>query len=442
LPPKQEPLPFAPDEEPVFFQNEFEPVLPGKPDLRGRHFIARRGNLHIFIVDDHTVAFAPSGGRADDSFVALCVQLLRRPQKGPLDGALAEAAKKRTVVAGLNLEALAKSLPEKLPAEAELFRPFFGARSALVSLDLGDELKATFAVDAGDADPKKIEDGINSLLSAAKGAMPNWKKEARKLSTSELALLLLAQGEKALEKAAVERQGGMVRVATAVKPDGAFEAALKAAMAQVQVARERSISQNNLHQLSLAVMNFESAMGRFPFPGIGKNGAPLGKGNNNPNLSWRVAILPYIEQAQLYNQFKLDESWDSEHNKALIPKMPKIFAPVNGVTAEKGHTFYQIFTGREAMQPGMLFPGSFPDGTSNTLMIVESGDAVPWTRPEDMLYDSKKPLPKLGGLFGGDFHAAFCDGSVRYIRKSIPEKALRALITPAGGEAIDWDWDK
>ena len=148
-----------------------------------------------------------------------------------------------------------------------------------------------------------------------------------------------------------------------------------------------------------------------------------------------MAILPYIEQNDLYQQFKLDEPWDSDHNKKLIEKIPKIYMPLNGVKTEKGNTFYQIFVGREAMQPGMTLL-SFTDGASNTLMIAESGDSVPWTRPDDMVYDSKKPLPKLGGLFGGNFNAAFMDGSVRYIRKTIPEKVLRKSVdhAPAGGE--------
>src|SRR5262245_59728137 len=81
----------------------------------------------------------------------------------------------------------------------------------------------------------------------------------------------------------------------------------------------RRTSQNNLKMVRLAMHNFHDAMGRFPAAtAYAKNGKPL--------LSWRVAILPYIEEDALYRQFKLDEPWDSPHNKKLIAKMPKIYA--------------------------------------------------------------------------------------------------------------------
>jgi hypothetical protein len=311
----------------------------------------------------------------------------------------------------------------------------------MLSLDLGKELTGTFTFQAANvADARKIEDALHGSIAALKRGIPEWRKDARRSTLPELTVLLIDQIELAVAKLQVKQVDATITATTALKPDEAFTAALKAGMAQVKVAREKTISQNNLKQMGIALHGYHDANGRLPFPGIAKFGAPLGPGNNNPNLSWRVAILPYIEQGQLYQQFKLDESWDSEHNKRLIERMPKVFAPLNGVKAEKGHTFYQTFTGREALKPGMKFT-DITDGTSNTLMVVESGDSVPWTRPEDMLYDSKKPLPKLGALFSGDFNALFMDGSVRFVRKSIDEKILRALITPAGGEVVG-DWDK
>jgi hypothetical protein len=79
------------------------------------------------------------------------------------------------------------------------------------------------------------------------------------------------------------------------------------------------------------------------------------------------------------------------------------------------------------------------DGTSNTLMIVEAGEAVPWTKPEELIYLPDKPVPKLGGLFRDGFHACYADGSVQHISKEIfkDEPVLRALITRNGGEAVD-----
>jgi prepilin-type processing-associated H-X9-DG protein len=204
--------------------------------------------------------------------------------------------------------------------------------------------------------------------------------------------------------------------------------------ASADEARDRATSVNNLKQLALAVIVYaDSHKGRMPAHAIySKDGKPL--------LSWRVAILPYIEQQQLYQQFKLDEPWDSENNKKLLDQMPKIYAPL-GVKTKDGHsTFYQVFHGKMAAfegKEGMRFPASFTDGTSNTLLVVEAGEAVPWSKPADVDFDPAKPLPKLGGLFPKGFNTAFADGSVRFIKKGVDEKTLKALITRNGGEVVN-----
>jgi hypothetical protein len=68
------------------------------------------------------------------------------------------------------------------------------------------------------------------------------------------------------------------------------------------------------------------------------------------------------------------------------------------------------------------------DGTSNTLGVVEAGPPVPWTKPEDIPFDSKKPLPKLAGPFSNALHVAFLDGSTYALRRNIKEGELKILI--------------
>src|SRR5262245_25846966 len=188
---------------------------------------------------------------------------------------------------------------------------------------------------------------------------------------------------------------------------------------------------NNLKQLAIAWHNYESVYGHLPSNEYGKGKMPL--------LSWRVQILPYIEEEALYKQFKLDEPWDSDNNKKLIDKMPKIFAPVRG-KADVGMTFYLSFTGKNAvLKPGQKATlAGITDGTSNTLMVAEAAKPVIWTKPDDLPFDGKD-LPALGGMFDGKFHAAFCDGSVSRFRKGVNEKTLRCLIDPQDGEIVDRD---
>jgi hypothetical protein len=133
----------------------------------------------------------------------------------------------------------------------------------------------------------------------------------------------------------------------------------------------------------------------------------------------------------------MDEPWDSETNKKLIDKMPKIFAPIR-VKADAGMTYYQTFTGKHGLfKPGKkLTLANIPDGTSNTFMIVESAKPVIWTKPDDLPFDGKD-APALGGLFDGKFHVSMCDGSVRRCRKGVELDLLRRLIDPADGEVVN-----
>ena len=198
---------------------------------------------------------------------------------------------------------------------------------------------------------------------------------------------------------------------------------------------DRQTSKENLKLIGLAMHNYHDTYGRFPLAAVyAKND----KDRKKPLLSWRVAILPFIEEDKLYGEFKLDEPWDSDHNKKLLPRMPKIYGRSDAKS--DGSTFYQVFVGKNAAFDDGLKKinfAHFTDGTSNTLLVVEAAKAVPWSKPEDLPYDPDKPLPKLGGLFDDGFHALFADGWVQFIKKDIEEKTLRALITRNGGEIVD-----
>jgi hypothetical protein len=210
-------------------------------------------------------------------------------------------------------------------------------------------------------------------------------------------------------------------------------AALQLAAQKARGAAGRAQSMNNLKQLALAMYNYSDVAKHFPPPA---NRGPDGK----PLLSWRVAILPYIEQGQLYNQFHLNEPWDSPHNKALIGKMPALFR-LPSSKAAPGMTNYVVPVGGGALYSST---GEEPtlkdisDGTSNTIMLVGVDDkhAVIWTKPDDMPFDPQDPKKGIGSVYREGFPAAFCDGSVRILRSTIDPTTLKALFTRAGGEVI------
>ncbi len=215
------------------------------------------------------------------------------------------------------------------------------------------------------------------------------------------------------------------------------EATLKPLFAEIEKSARRTEGDNNLKQIGLAMLNHEAAMGTLP-------PAALCDRSGKPLLSWRVAILPYIEQENLYRQFKLDEPWDSPNNSKLLAMMPKVYA-LPGREAKKGETFFRVFAGPNTpYPPELLRTGGgpslvqFTDGTSNTLLVVESSDSTPWTKPDELTVDPMKPLPKLGGALPDGFLALFADGSVHVLPKKIPEKTLRNLIDPNDGNVVDW----
>jgi RNA polymerase sigma factor (sigma-70 family) len=160
--------------------------------------------------------------------------------------------------------------------------------------------------------------------------------------------------------------------------------------------------------------------------------APLSR---KPLLSWRVALLPFLGEEELYKQFRLNEPWDSPHNIKLLPKMPKIFAPPGLKTREPYTTFYQVFVGPRAAFEKLQVTriSNFLDGTSNTLFIAEAAHAVPWTKPVDLSFDPNEPLPELGGIFPGIFNAALADGSVHaFSTKGDPETLRKAIMRDDG----------
>jgi prepilin-type processing-associated H-X9-DG protein len=226
---------------------------------------------------------------------------------------------------------------------------------------------------------------------------------------------------------------GQVQKAESQEQDPA-QKAKAAAKKAAEVREARAKSENNLKQIALAMHNIASLSNPPRFPGAAirdKDGKPL--------LSWRVAVLPYLEQQALYEKFHLDEAWDSPHNKALLKEIPDVYVPVIRSDEPKISTYYQVITG-----PGALFESKegpsildITDGTVNTLMVMEAGSPVPWTKPEDVTYDKEKPVPKLGRLFRGGFNAAFADGSVHFLSAAIREQVMRAVITRNGGEIID-----
>lgn len=203
----------------------------------------------------------------------------------------------------------------------------------------------------------------------------------------------------------------------------------------LELAAAKQVSINNLKQMALAIHAYHDTFGRFPAAGHTIDKSKVPPPNSMDAASWRVQLLPYIEQAALWNQIQthpqaeIPESVASTAIRTFVNPMQK----KNPTTK----TNYRVFVGGGSIfEPnGRVTMNQVADGTSNTILIVEAAEAVDWSKPEDLMIDGNKPLPKLG-IFPGGFHAAMADGSIRWIPSDTPEHVIRAMITRAAGEAI------
>lgn len=208
--------------------------------------------------------------------------------------------------------------------------------------------------------------------------------------------------------------------------------AMLPAVTAARAAAYRAQSVNNMKYIGLAMHNYANTDGRFP-PAVGY------KPGSKVPFSWRVAILPYLDQQnELYKQYDFNEPWDGPNNRKLLDRMPQVYARP-GDQPDTRHAAYFVLTG-----PDTAFPPDGPgvklvditDGTSNTIMTVEAKRDIPWTKPEDIPYDAAKPVPELGGFNPDGFNVGFCDGPVRHMSNRVNEAVLRALMTRSGGEVI------
>lgn len=190
---------------------------------------------------------------------------------------------------------------------------------------------------------------------------------------------------------------------------------------------------NSLRQIALAMHNFHSAHGHFPPQALADE-----KGQRL--LSWRVLILPYIDHADLYQRFRLDEPWDSEHNRKLIPLMPEIYGPAGAEQIGMTKIVAPLTEGSVFGRKGAVVKLSeIKDGAGNTILVTEasSAAAVVWTKPADLKIDVGNPLAMLVGGNADSFRACMCDGSVRVISGAVTSELLNAVLTFDGREPVD-----
>lgn len=304
---------------------------------------------------------------------------------------------------------------------------------------IGDEMSLSVHGWGDDeAAAEKIQTTLQALIPVANGMLMGAKASAQNAEGPEKKAMTesIAIAENVMPSVKVTRDGNKVTV------DATGEGIKLATMTglllpAIQASREaalRTQGQNNIKQIFLGLHSYYDVNGSFP-PAVLLG--PDGK----TKYSWRVAILPYIDQANLYNAYDRNEPWDGPNNRKLLDQIPET---LRSPKAPKGslNTSYFALVGEHTAfgnAPGkgrsML---DITDGTSITIMVVETKRETPWTKPEDIPYSADDPLPKFGGYHEGGFQVGIADGRVRFVSENIDMTLLRSLITCDGGEVVNF----
>ncbi len=207
-------------------------------------------------------------------------------------------------------------------------------------------------------------------------------------------------------------------------------------------------SQTRLKQIGVAFHQFHDTFGKLP----GSTNV-YGYGMNAPTphpFSWRVAILPLLGEQALYDEYRFNEPWDSDHNRTLLAKIPKIYQPLRStddpfggddfVPSPEGETHLQGFVG-----PNTAFGDGYgqrfhdmTDGTSNTLLLIESLASVPWTKPADLPSKVLKDADAIRPLPERPLHLLMVDGSVRTMQP-LDHNVLTLMILRNDGMRLPTD---
>ncbi|GIW80321.1 MAG: hypothetical protein KatS3mg105_2128 [Gemmatales bacterium] len=378
--------------------------------IDGRKFYVGKQDLAIHVRDDGLIFF---GKVVDIESVAYSKK--GSSKEGVLRPMLA-LAEEHDLVAGVTTEPIIQRFGDMTPEGYEAAKKI---KLASLVLDLQTEIDLLVTLEFAESkDAEAVKKMLDGLVALANFFMSNQVPPDVQKVVKPI-----------LDSVKVNHQGK--RVSASLQMSQKLLSELPPMIESIGRKANQVDTQNNLKMIGLAFHDYHDTYGEFPR-------AAITRGGGKPLLSWRVAILPFIGQGQLYRQFKLDEPWDSPHNKKLLAKMPKVFE-TPGRKAPPGETYFRVFTGK-----GAIFDGDKPialgaianaDGTSNTILVVEAAESVPWTKPSGLPFGKGEILKLVGRPGEKTILVLFADGSVRSIPRD--EGLLRKMITAFGGEAID-----
>ena len=441
----------------------------------------------LLILDERSYAYA-----SEDS-ITLLIDRMSKGGESPLAATLAREGDKHPVTVGVNVQLLATpALLKELPVE---LAPFGKAKSLVATLDL--KPKTTVAVELQFGTEAEAKEGLKAAQEAVqfgRGQIGNALTFVELKAKGEpgkppaglhefpetVGLILAAAGLKQVDALLgampVTVKGTSVHAALeldSVLPGGSTAVSIAVVTAAVGFAMnaggagDRAFQpgdynwtgrERNLANIAKAVEKYHKDKGHYPPAAIlDKDGKPL--------LSWRVAILPYMEGTyinssepfdggkrinnpkELYDLFKLDEPWDGPNNKKLIGKFPDLYrAPYNVMSYSQssvGKTVTLAVVGKGGIfdpSKKTVSDGDVRDGVKQTLLLLqveEAGQAVYWSKPADVALTADGKLPADGPNFARRFAVVYGDASAHTLVNGLDAKTLLGIISRDGGEKFE-----
>ena len=441
----------------------------------------------LLILDEHSYAYA-----SEDSITKL-IDRMAKGGESPLAATLAREGEKHPVTVGVNVALLATpAMLKGMPAELQ---PLFKAKAMVATLDVKSKTALAVALEFGTAaEAKDGQKAVQEAVQFGRGQIGSAltfveQKARRKPGTppagiqqfpEAVGLILASAGLKQLDTLLgampITAKGNSVHATLeldSILPGGSTAISIAVVATAIGVAIENadrgqsrsftsasydwSERERNLATVAKAIEKYRKDKGHYPPPAI------LDK-DGKPTLSWRVAILPYMDNVyintsvyepgqrtpspkELYEMFKLDEPWDGPNNKKLIDKFPSAYRAPWSVLSYSQSSIGKTMT-LAVVSKGGIFDATkktvsdsdVRDGLKQTLLLLqleEAGHAVYWTKPADIHLTPDGKLPADGPNFARRFAVVYADTSAHTLVNGLDVKTLLGIVTRDGSEKLD-----
>jgi hypothetical protein len=314
------------------------------------------------------------------------------------------------------ISALVKDFGEGAPPPAKPFIALLPKMSTLrLTLDGKDATLLSLSIDGKDEKgATDLQEGLDALLGMARGFADQG------IGQMEAGAPKMGAAARAIVGALNSKKAGKTVSLSVPRPEG-FNEAIEEAMNSVQESAQVTGTKNRIRFAAIAVHNYHDVFKRFPTEAF--KGNPKAGGNH----SWRVRILPFIEEMALSEKINMAEDFDSKANAKFAESMPE--------TLGNGSTSLSDIAWVRPPKPLKSFE-DITDGMSNTIMLVQLKDGVPWMDPNNITADEVVKLFESLGE-GEALLVAFYDGSVRDLSRDLDVKTLKLLLDPTDGQAVD-----